>query len=131
MPLFNIMSYDEAKKRCRIIIHKLINVCLHFTFEHKLAIRENISPVGLAQYGLVYSLGLGSIRTRIKPAHEANTRKYWLVEVFENEAGCTMKYCLGKSLELRQYFIVYPSSHHNTVTILYWPPSVQSEIVLR
>jgi len=41
----------------------------------------------LAQYGSLYSPG--SIRTCIGPAHEANTRKYWLVEVIENDCIIT------------------------------------------
>ena len=40
----------------------------------KLAIRENIGPVELAQLG-VRTLPRGSIQTRIGPAHEAITRK--------------------------------------------------------
>ena len=41
----------------------------------------------LAKYGSLYSPR--SIQTRIGPAHEANTRKYWLVEVNENNCIVT------------------------------------------
>ena len=48
-----------------------------------------------------------------------NTRKYWLVydEISPEPSGNPSGSALGISLGLRRYFIVYPSSRHNTVTI--------------
>ena len=62
-----------------------------------------------------------------------NTRKYWLVEVIENDcivtwvgvydeilpqpSGNPLGTALRISLGLRQYFIVYPYSSQNTVTV--------------
>ena len=70
---------------------------------------------------------------KILQAHGVNTRKYWLVEVIENDcivtqvrvyngilpvpSGNPSASALGISFGLRQYFIVYSSSRHNTVTI--------------
>ena len=69
---------------------------------------------------------------KILQAHGVNTRKYWLVEVIENycivtwvggydeilpeTSGNPSGSALRISLGLRQYFIVHPSSRHNTVT---------------
>ena len=66
-------------------------------------------------------------------AHGVNMRKYWLVEVIENDCIVTLVgvydkilpepggnlsgSTLGISLGLTQYFIVYPSSRHNTFTV--------------
>ena len=62
-----------------------------------------------------------------------NMRKYWLVEVIENDcivtrigvyneispepSGNPSVSGLGISLGLRRYFIIYPYSRHNTVTV--------------
>ena len=99
----------------------------------------------LGLYGSVYPLG--AIRVRIGPPQEAqygkilgllsrggpNTKKYSLVEEIENDcivtrvgvydkispepSGNPSGSALGISLGLRRYFIVYPSSRHNTVTV--------------
>ena len=84
------------------------------------------------EYGPVLTCSRGEYE-KILQAHGVNTRKYWLVEVIEN--GCIVTRVrvydeilpepsgnpsgsvLGISFGLRQYFIVYPSSRHNTVTV--------------
>ena len=82
-----------------------------------MAIQENIAS-SRSQY------------EKILQAHEANTRKYWLVEVIENDCIVTRVGVYDKILpepegnpgggargiSLR-LFIVYPSSRNNTVTI--------------
>ena len=68
---------------------------------------------------------------KILQAQGVNTRQYWLVELVENDcivtqvgvyaeislepSGIPSGSANGISLGLRQYFIVYPSSGHNTV----------------
>ena len=69
----------------------------------------------------------------ILQAHGVNTRKFWLIEVIENDCivtsvgvydeilpepyGNPSDSALRIFLRLRQCFIVYPSSRHNTVTV--------------
>ena len=83
---------------------------------------------------------------KILQAHEVNMRKYWLVEVIENDcivtqvgvyneilpepSGNPSGSALKISLRLRQYFIVYPSSRHNTVTVHIYTISKSIEIVI-
>ena len=71
---------------------------------------------------------------KILQAHGVNTRTYWLVEIIKNDcivtwvggydeilpepSGNPSGSALGIFLRLRQYFIINPSSRHNTVTIL-------------
>ena len=67
---------------------------------------------------------------KILQAHWVNTKKYWLVKGIENycivtwvgeilpePSGNSSGSAFRISLGLRQYFIINPSSRHNTVTV--------------
>ena len=78
---------------------------------------------------------------KILQAHRVNTKKYWLVEVIENDCIVTWSGVYdeilpepsgnpsGSALGRRQYFIVYPSSRHNTVIVEFMNSSVESRVI--
>ena len=68
------------------------------------------------EYGKILTCSRGEYEKKLQ-AHEVKTRKYWLEEVIEN--GCIVtRVRVYNEILPEQYFIVYPSSRHNTVTIL-------------
>ena len=121
---------------CKEKIHIYLST-LHFCMFKNFTPELNVSLTNLNDFPQkLQTLYLGAKTKHTKKilqAHGVNTRKYWLVEVIEN--GCIVTRvrvyneilpepsanpwgsALGISLRLRQYFIVYLSSRHNTVTV--------------